>query len=101
MVKANPVPSPSDDHEVRLMGAWSPRNDGAPTLIERRDEDFLAALLVELAGSTASELTSTSPRTVRLSRCRAGSSNPIRQECRLELGTLLASGSDDSGWRAC
>ena len=50
MVKANPVQL-HDDHEVRLQGAWPVRGDGAPSILERRDEDFIAALLGELAGA--------------------------------------------------
>jgi hypothetical protein len=39
-------------HEVELAGAWPVRSDGVPTIIERRDEDFIAALLAEMAGET-------------------------------------------------
>jgi hypothetical protein len=49
MVKAGPVQH-HDDHDVRLHGAWAVRGDGAPSILERRDEDFVAALLGELAG---------------------------------------------------
>lgn len=49
MVKANPVHL-HDDHEVRLVGAWNLRGDGTPSILERRDEDFIAAMLEELAG---------------------------------------------------
>lgn len=37
-------------HEVELLGAWPVRGDGAPSIIERKDEDFIPALLEELAG---------------------------------------------------
>lgn len=48
MVKANPAHL--DDHEVRLAGAWPVRGDGAPTILERQDEEFIPALLEELVG---------------------------------------------------
>ncbi len=38
-------------HEVELLGAWPVRGDGAPSIIERKDEDFIPALLEELAGA--------------------------------------------------
>lgn len=37
-------------HEVALAGAWSVSADSAPAIIERRDEDFIAALLEDLNG---------------------------------------------------
>ncbi len=55
MVKARPV-SPHDDHPVRLHGAWAVRGDGAPSILERRDEDFIGALLEELAGADPAAL---------------------------------------------
>ncbi len=41
-------------HDVELAGAWPMRADAAPSIIERSDEDFLAALLEELAGENPS-----------------------------------------------
>jgi hypothetical protein len=43
-------------HEVELAGAWPALNDGAPSILERHDEDFLAALLGELATDAATTL---------------------------------------------
>ncbi len=55
MVKVNPIRF-DDDHEVRLVGAWTLRNDGAPSILERRDEDFIPALLHELTGENPAAL---------------------------------------------
>jgi len=70
MVKANPV-HPHDDHEVRLHGAWPVRGDGAPSILERHDEDFIAALLGELAGADPSAI-------VPGHRPKAGASGALR-----------------------
>ncbi len=43
-------------HAVELAGAWPVRSDDAPSIIARHDEDFLAALLEELAGENPSGL---------------------------------------------
>ena len=43
-------------HEVELSGAWPAAGDDGPSLIERNDEDFLAAMLQELAGSSPSSV---------------------------------------------
>lgn len=43
-------------HEVQLAGAWPVRGDAAPSIVERRDEDFLAALLGELGTERAASL---------------------------------------------
>ncbi len=37
-------------HEAELHGAWPVRGDGAPSIIERKDEEFIPALLEELVG---------------------------------------------------
>lgn len=58
MVKANPVHL-HDDHDVRLVGAWNLRGDGTPSIIERRDEDFIAAMLEELAGEQHAAIVAT------------------------------------------
>lgn len=70
MVKARPV-SPEADHDVRLVGAWSVRGDGAPSLLERRDEDFIPALLGELADPQA-------PNLVPAHRPSAGADGTLR-----------------------
>lgn len=43
-------------HEVELAGAWPALHDAAPSILERHDEDFLAALLAELAADSAAAL---------------------------------------------
>ncbi len=44
-------------HDVELAGAWSVAADSAPSIIERRDEDFIAAFLEELNGDNFANLT--------------------------------------------
>src|SRR5687767_547745 len=51
MVSANTVHTDCG-HEVELAGAW-PLANGAPSLVVRTDEDFLPALLGELATTAA------------------------------------------------
>lgn len=45
-------------HEVELAGGWPVSADAGPSLIERHDEDFLAAMLQELAGTDAASVVS-------------------------------------------
>jgi hypothetical protein len=47
------------DHEVELHGAWPVRGDGAPSIIERKDEEFIPALLEELTGENPSSVVPT------------------------------------------
>ncbi len=45
------------DHDVALAGAWSVTADSSPALIERTDEDFIAALLEDLQSADFARLT--------------------------------------------
>jgi len=45
-------------HEVELAGAWAGSNGAGPSLVERNDEDFLAAMLQELAGANPASVVS-------------------------------------------
>lgn len=58
MVKPR-LPEPHRDQDVELHGAWPVRGDGAPSIVERRDEDFIPALLEELAGDHPAALVAT------------------------------------------
>lgn len=61
MVKANQHRQ-EEDHEVRLVGAWATSPAGAPTVLERRDEQFIPALLQELsAAETAARVPAQRP----------------------------------------
>lgn len=55
MVSA-PAVQTGHGHEVELAGAWPLRPDGAPSILQRTDEDFLPALLGDLATDDAPAL---------------------------------------------
>jgi hypothetical protein len=55
MVKVNTAHT-EEGHEVALAGAWPVRGDGAPSIVERKDEEFIPALLEELTGENPSAL---------------------------------------------